>query len=74
MSMPTSQPAAKRVWYQRAWRSLRKRWVQVLVVLIVGSIAGAISWWSLAPNKNKMAQMSRRPIQVSPLRQTPKWS
>lgn len=36
-------------WYWRAWKNLRKRWVQVTIVMLAGLLVAGLSWQVLAP-------------------------
>lgn len=39
----------ERSWYETAWKNLRKRWVQVTIVLLAGTLAASASGYALAP-------------------------
>lgn len=50
-----TQPARHRTWYERAWRNLRKRWVQVTLVALAGLCAAGLSWKLLVPRVDRQA-------------------
>jgi len=59
MASGLSRPgAAKKPWHQRAWKSLRKRWVQVFVVVSSGVLLAGIAYLLLAPKTSDAAKLA----------------
>ncbi|MDB5311023.1 MAG: hypothetical protein JWO38_5225 [Gemmataceae bacterium] len=49
---------ANKNWYQKAWRALEKRWVQVCITLLAGALVAGISGRLLTPKVNASGQLT----------------
>jgi hypothetical protein len=49
-------PGKQKTWYEKAWKALEKRWVQVCVTLVAGCLVAGISSRLLAPKVDAKGQ------------------